>query len=384
MAAGRAVAVVGGGIIGCACALELARRGCRVTLFERGAPGAEASSAAAGLLSPLGTSPDPDPFHRLAIESWRLYPAVVAELRQLTGVDVEHMTTGTLYPLTGPREIEAARARLAWPLAGELGIALVEGSDLHALEPALAKDLTAALMVRGDHWINNQRLVTAYALGAAARGVTVCPGTEVSRLLVEDGRARGVVTMDGETMRADAVLIAAGAWSGRLAASAGLQLPVGPVRGQMLAVSNVPSLLSHAIHGDDIYLVPRPSGELLIGATVERVGFERAVTPEGLGSLIARALALVPGIGGRPITRSWFGFRPWASDGQPVLGPVAGVDGLFAATGHYRNGILLAPVTAAVMARCIVDGDTPDSITPFLPARFHDTVKVETVATAPR
>jgi glycine/D-amino acid oxidase-like deaminating enzyme len=100
------------------------------------------------------------------------------------------------------------------------------------------------------------------------------------------------------------------------------------------------------------------------------VGFERAVTPDGLGSLIAQALALVPGIGGRPITRSWFGFRPWASDSQPVLGPAPGFDSLFVATGHYRNGILLAPVTAAVMARCIVDGEIPDSITPFLPSRF--------------
>jgi glycine oxidase len=370
MAAPAAVAVVGGGIIGCACALELARRGCRVTLFERGAPGAEASSAAAGIVSALGSAPDPGPYDQLAIESWRLYPGVVAELRSVTGVDVEHMTSGTLYPLAGPREIEAARARLAWPRAREFGIRLVEGGDLHALEPALAKDLAAALLVQGDQWINNQRLVTAYALAAAARGVTVCPGTEVSRLLVDDGRARGVVTMDGESVRADAVLLAAGAWSGRLAAAAGFDLPVGPVRGQMLAVSNVPSLLSHAIHGDDIYLVPRPSGELLIGATVERVGFERAVTPDGLGSLIAQALALAPGIGGRPITRSWFGFRPWASDGQPVLGPAPGIDALFVATGHYRNGILLAPVTAAVMARCIVDGEIPDAIVPFLPARF--------------
>ena len=370
MSARPAVAVVGGGIIGCACALELARRGCRVTVFERGAPGGEASSAAAGLLTPLGSVPDPGPFHRLAIESWRLYPGVVAELRSITGVDVEHMTAGTLYPLAGPREIETARSRLAWPLAREFGISLVEGSDLHALEPALAKDLSATLLVRGDHWINNQRLVAAYALAAAARGVTVCTATEVSRLLVENGRAVGVLTMDGEPVRADAVLLAAGAWSGRLAASAGLELPVGPVRGQMLAVSNVPSLLSHAIHRDDVYLVPRPSGELLIGATVERVGFERAVTPDGLGSLIAQALALVPGIGARAITRSWLGFRPWASDGQPVLGPVAGVDSLFVATGHYRNGILLAPVTAAVMARCIVDREIPDAITPFLPARF--------------
>jgi glycine oxidase len=369
MAAGLRVAVIGGGIIGCATALELARRGCRVTLLERGAPGSEASSAAAGLLAPLGSSPDPGPFNRLAIESWRLYPGVVAELRDLTGVDVEHMTAGTLYPVAGAREIAAARERLAWPLAPEFGIEMVEGSELQALEPALGKDVTAARLVRGDHWVNNQRLVTAYALAAAARGVTVRTGALVERIVIEGGRARGVV-VDGEPLHADAVLLAAGAWSGALAAGIGARLPVGPVRGQMLAVSNVPSLLTHAIHRDDIYLVPRPSGELLIGATVEQVGFERAVTPEGLGGLIAQAVALVPEIGRRPITRSWYGFRPSAPDGMPVLGPWPDVAGLFAATGHFRNGILLAPITAAVMARCIVDGDTPDSIAPFLPDRF--------------
>jgi glycine oxidase len=367
--AGLSVAVIGGGIIGCATAGELARRGCRVTLLERATPGAEASSAAAGLLSPLGPVPDPGPFHRLALESWRLYPAVVAELRRLTGVDVEHMTAGTLYPLRSPREIDAARAQQRWPLAGEFGVEVVEGGDLRALEPALSKDVTAALLVRGDHWVNNQRLVTAYAAAAAARGVTLRTGAEVTRILVEGGRARGVLA-DGEAVHADAVLLAAGAWSGPLAASLGLALPVAPVRGQMLAVSNVPPLLARAVHGDDVYVVPRPSGELLIGATVEHAGFVRAVTPDGLGGLIAAGVGLVPEIGRRAITRSWCGFRPWVPDGQPVLGPHRDVAGLHVATAHYRNGILMAPITAALLTRCIVDGEIPESLIPFLPTRF--------------
>lgn len=363
------VAVIGGGVIGCATAAELAGRGCRVTLLERATPGAEASSAAAGLLAPLGPSPEPGPFHRLAIESWRLYPRVAAGLRELTGVDVEHMTAGTLYPLHSPREIETAHLRRTWPLAEEFGVEIVEGSDLRAFEPALSKDVSAALLVRGDHWVNNQRLVTAYAAAAAARGVAVRTGARVSRILIEGGRARGVL-VESEAVHADAVLLAAGAWSGALAAAVGLRLPVAPVRGQMLAVCHVPPLITHALHGDDMYVVPRPSGEILIGATVEHAGFVRAVTPDGLGSLIAAAVALVPEIGRRPVTRSWCGFRPWVPDGQPVLGPWPDVPGLFAATAHYRNGILMAPITAALLTRCIVDGDTPASITPFLPGRF--------------
>lgn len=369
MAATPSVAVIGGGIIGCATAHELAKRGCRVTVLERGTPGGESSSAAAGMLSPLGSSPDLDPYHRLALESWRLYPGVVAELREVTGIDVEHETAGGLHPLEGARELEAAQQRLGWPLAGELGLEILEGSDLRAREPALSKDVDAALLVRGDHWVNNQRLATAYAQAAAARGVAVHVGVEVGRILVDGGRATGVL-VDGQPLRADAVLLAAGAWSGALAASIGVRLPVGPMRGQMLAVANVPRLLTHVIHGEDVYLVPRPSGELLIGATVEHAGFVRAVTPEGLGGLITAGVRLVPEIARRPITRSWCGFRPWAADGLPVLGPWPEVSGLYVATGHYRNGILLAPVTASVMTRCIVDGDTPSSITQFLPSRF--------------
>ena len=148
------VLVVGGGIIGCAAALELAGRGCRVTLLERSTLGGEASGAAAGLLAPLGDSPEPDPFHRLAIESWRLYPRVVAELRALTGIEAEHMTAGTLHPIATPGDLEDARARCGWPLAAELGREVVEGAELAALEPALAKDVTAALFVATGHCRN--------------------------------------------------------------------------------------------------------------------------------------------------------------------------------------------------------------------------------------
>jgi len=363
------VVIVGGGIIGCASAYELAKAGCTVTVIERGAVGSEASSAAAGMLTVLGDSARPDPFQELGLASWRLYPDTTAELRASTGVDVEYTTTGTLYPLFTAPDIRAAEARCESPLPKELGLTVLDGPEVFDREPAISKRARAALFIPGDHWVNNQRLTIAYAQAAAARGVAFRQGARVADVLVEGSRARGVVA-EGERVPADAVLLAAGAWSGQVTASLRARLPVEPARGQMLALSHVPPLLKHCIHAADVYLVPRPSGELLVGATVERVGFVRAVTPEGIGSLIRAALELAPDLAARPITRTWSGFRPWAPDSLPILGPWPGVQGLYVATAHFRNGILLAPITARLMKELVIDGKPSFDLTPFLPDRF--------------
>ncbi len=361
------VVIVGGGIIGCAAAYELTKAGCAVTVIERGTVGAEASSAAAGMVAPLGEFASG--FQELALASWKLYRDTAGELRAATGVDVEYTTTGTLYLLFTAEDVRAAEARCNAPLATELGLAVLEGPDVFEREPAISKKTRAVLFVPVDHWVNNQRLTIAYAQAASGRGVTFRLGARVTEVLLDSGRAGGVVA-EGERIRADAVLIAAGAWSGELAASFGARLPVEPARGQMLALSHVPALLKHCIHGADVYLVPRPSGELLIGATLERVGFVRAVTPEGIGSLIRSALEVVPDLAGYPIIRTWSGFRPWAPDSRPILGPWPGIPGLYVATAHFRNGILLAPITARVVKELIVDGKPSLDLTPFLPDRF--------------
>jgi len=362
------IVIVGGGIIGCATALELAKAGCAVTLLERATPGAEASGAAAGLLAPLGESAD-TAFAKLAIESWRRYPEVVRDLRERTGIDVEYVTRGTIYPLATAEDVRAAEARLRHEWAHEVGIQAWDAGDIRSREPALSPEIRGAMFVRGDHWVNNQRLVVAYAQAAAAAGVVVMTGTAVSRILVEDGHARGVV-VEGERYEADAVLLAAGAWTGALAASFGGKLRIEPRRGQMIALSHVPPAITHAIHGDDVYLVPRPSGELLIGATVERVGFQRAVTASAVAGLLTAAMALVPALANRPISRTWYGFRPWAPDSLPILGPWPGIQGLFVATAHYRNGILLAPITARLMTEMMTHGQPSLDIKDFLPNRF--------------
>ncbi|HYE92800.1 MAG TPA: glycine oxidase ThiO [Terriglobales bacterium] len=359
---------MGGGIIGCATALELAKAGCAVTVFERATPGSEASGAAAGWLAPLGDSAETS-FARLAIESWRRYPEVVRELREATGIDVEYVARGTIHPLSTAEDVRQAEVRARHPWAREMGIEAWDAGDVRSREPALSPEIRGAMFVRGDHWVNNERLVVAYAQAAVGAGVAMLTGTAVSRVIVEDGHARGVVA-EGERFDADAVLLAAGAWTGELADSFGARLRVEPRRGQMVALRHVPTVLSHAVHADDVYLIPRPSGELLIGATVEKVGFQRAVTALGISGLLAAGIALVPGLASLPISRTWYGFRPWAPDSLPILGPWPGIAGLFVATAHYRNGILLAPVTARLMTECMTHGRPSLDIKDFLPNRF--------------
>jgi glycine oxidase len=365
------VIVVGGGVIGCSTAFDLAKAGCAVTLLERSTPGAEASGAAAGMLAPLGEGAG-TLFGELALASWRLYPSVAEELRARTGIDVEYVTRGTIYPLFTVDDVRRAEARVARQPPGvraAFGIEALDATEAREREPALSPRVRGAMLVAGDHWVNNQRLVVAYAEAALAAGVHIVTGATVSRVIVEDARARGVVA-DGERWESDVVLVAAGAWSGALAASFGARLPVEPRRGQMLALAHVPPVLRHCVHGDDVYLVPRPSGELLIGATVERVGFQRAVTAEGIASLLRAAIELAPELGALPIARTWYGFRPWVPDSLPVLGPWPGIDGLFFATAHFRNGIMLAPITARLMTAWVMEGKPTIAVKDFLPDRF--------------
>ena len=358
------VLVVGGGIIGCAAALELAGAGCRVTVFERATPGAEASSAAAGLLAPIDESTETN-FARLALASWRLYPDVVRDLQERTGIDVEYVTRGTIYP-TGAAQ--KRRDVAAWADIKEFGVELLQGEDVHRLEPALSPKILHAIFVKGDHWLNNQRLVLAYAQAAAAAGVELKTGCNVSRLVVEGGKVRGLVT-EGERVEGDAILLAAGAWSGELMAALGAPLRIEPRRGQMIALAHVPPVLTYCVHGE-VYMAPRPSGELLVGATVERAGFQRAVTAEGISGLLHSAIELVPALRELPIARTWCGFRPWAPDSLPVLGPWPGIEGLFVATGHFRSGILLAPITARLMTEWITGKEPSLWVKDFLPDRF--------------
>lgn len=360
--------VVGGGLIGCAAAYELAKAGLSVALVERGSPGCEASGAGAGMLAPQAESSAPSPWLQLALLSKALYTDLVAELRDLTGVDVEYRTSGNLCCFLDEGDEAVGRAARAWQLESGLKAELLEADDVRRLEPDLSQEVRGALFLPGDHWVNNQRLSTALARAAALSGVAFVRA-EVRELLREGDRLVGVSTTDGK-LSAGSVLLAAGAWSGQLAATAGLALPVAPVRGQLLCLDGAPQRLRHLLHVKEHYLVPRVDGEILIGSSMEWVGFVKQVTAREIEAFLEAAIRLVPRLGELPIKATWAGFRPWAADGKPVIGPWPTVEGLFVATGHFRNGILLAPITARLVRELIVEGKPSLDLSPFLPNRF--------------
>jgi glycine oxidase len=369
------VIIIGAGVIGCAIARELARRDRSVLVVERDSPGRRATWAAAGMLSPLGEAGGGGPFLELADASLARFDTFARELEAESGIDVEYRTPGKLHIGFAGADADVL-ALAADALAARFDSSLLERADALALEPALAPDITACLLVRRDHRVNNRLLAQALLASAAAAGVKFRTATPVAALVAQRGRVRGVRLASGEQLEAPAVVLAAGAWSGQLE---GLPrpLPVRPVKGQMFAVdsrarsTDEPVLrLRHVIHAPDCYIIPRDDGRILVGATVEEVGFRKGPTPRGIATLMAAAARAVPGIADLPLVETWAGFRPGTPDRLPIIGEEPALTGLTYATGHFRNGILLAPVTAWCVAELITRGRCDMDIRPFGIERF--------------
>ncbi len=364
------VIIVGGGVIGCSIALRLARAGLKVAVIERGRIGCEASRAAAGMLSPQAEASEPGPFLDLCLRSRAMYRDFAELLKDSTGVDIEYRDEGTLcVALVGEDPNHVARWA-SWQKAAALPLEEISAEDLAALEPVVTKAAARAIFVPGDHQVENRRLMDA--LGAAIRqaGVEVIEGAEVAALVIEGGQATGVICNDAP-LAAGAVVVAAGSWSARLLQPAGLHVRVTPARGQMVAVRGVAGGLRHVLHSSRAYIVPRNDGRIVIGATVEYVGFNKAVTAGGIRGLLDAAIEMVPSLADADVVEAWAGFRPDTDDHLPVLGPCE-IANLFLATGHFRNGILLAPVTAELLARCVTEQTIPDALRPFLINRFDE------------
>jgi glycine oxidase len=365
----REILVIGGGIIGTSIAWRLAERGCSVTLVERGTVGEQASWCAAGMISvqaDAAHSNDPA-FVALCRDSLALYPEYMADLEAITDGGVEYHRSGSLY-VSAPGSDGADRDRLAESQEA-CGIAAerIDGEHLHQRVGALHKEIGHGLFLGEDQHVDNRSLMMALSFAARACGVNVVEGEFVTGLIVDGESVVGVETKSGEH-RADQVILAAGAWSGRVGESIGLEIPTRPVKGQMCTVQLEPGTLTTIVHSNGVYLVPWADGKTYVGATVEEEGFDTRLDFEKIDTLLQRAAELVPAVADAEVLESWVGLRPGTPDMMPILGR-SERPGLILATGHFRSGILLAPKTAQVIAGLIC-GDDVD-LSAFSAERFR-------------
>ena len=366
--------VVGGGIIGLAVARALRLRGIRkVTLLERARPGLEASHAAAGMLAPQVEADRVDDFLALACRSRDLYPAFARELHEETGIDIELDQTGTLLLSFNEEDEEKARARRAWQTRAGLSVEQLTTEETLSLEPFVSRAVRGALRFPRDWQVENRLLASALAVACERLQVRLHADTNVESILTKSGRVVGVETERG-VISAPVVIVACGAWSSLISGGDKLApaLSIEPVRGQMLCFAANPQRTRHVVYSPRGYIVPRRNGRLLAGSTLEHAGFDKRVTAEGRRAIQAQALEIAPGIASLPLLDAWAGLRPRAPDDLPVLGMSTETDGLFYATGHYRNGILLAPVTGEVLAEQVTGGAASGAQwSAFAPARFQ-------------
>ncbi|WP_037863456.1 glycine oxidase ThiO [Streptomyces sp. NRRL S-340] len=371
------VLVVGGGIIGLVTAWRAARRGLSAAVVDP-EPGGGAAQVAAGMLAAVTELHyGEETLLGLNLASARRYPDFAAELTELTGHDLGYRRCGTLAVALDADDRAHLRELHALQRRSGLESEWLSGRECRRLEPMLAPGVRGGLRVDGDHQIDPRRLAAALVVACEHAGV-VFHRAWAERLTVERERATGCVLREGTALGAGQVVLAAGSLSGRLAGVPDdLLPPVRPVKGQVLRLT-VPQryapFLSRTVRavvrGGHLYLVPRLSGELVVGATSEELGWDTTVTAGGVYELLRDAHELVPGITELPLTETRAGLRPGSPDNAPLLGPT-GLDGLLVATGHYRNGVLLTPVTGDVMAHVLATGELPDEARPFSPRRFH-------------
>ncbi|MEU7300885.1 glycine oxidase ThiO [Streptomyces sp. NPDC007206] len=377
------VLVIGGGIIGLVTAWRAAQRGLATAVVDP-EPGGGAARVAAGMLAAVTELHyGEETLLALNLESARRYPRFAAELTELTGHDLGYRRCGTLAVALDADDRAHLRELHALQQRSGLDAQWLSGRECRRLEPMLAPGVRGGLRVDGDHQIDPRRLAAALVAACERTGV-VFHRAWAERLDVTGDRAAGVTTADGTALRAGQVVLAAGSLSGRLAGvPEALLPPVRPVKGQVLRLT-VPRryapFLSRTVRavvrGSQVYLVPRENGELVVGATSEELGWDTTVTAGGVYELLRDAHELVPGITELPLTETRAGLRPGSPDNAPLLGP-SGLDGLLLATGHYRNGVLLTPVTGDVMAQLLADGELPAEARPFTPRRFGAPVLVE-------
>jgi len=376
------VLIIGGGVIGLSIARELHKKGVRrIMIVERGKAGKEASFAAAGMLAPNAETEKIDDFYHFCAGSLKLYPDFAADLFEETGVDIELDRSGTLFAAFSDMDSASLRRRFNAQRDTGLHVALLSAGETMGFEPFISQDVRESLFFAEDWQVENRKLLAALLKYAELNGIEVCEHTEILRLCINAGKIVGAESSAGKFI-ADVTVLATGAWTSLIKlGETTVPVTVKPIRGQMIAFHPTERWLRKVIYSPRGYLVPRRDGRILAGATVEDVGFDSSVTEDGVDRLCEAASEIAPRLAGLEISDHWAGLRPYAADGFPVLGEIANVDNLFVATAHYRNGILLAPLTAKILAERITKGETKEFLKIFSPQRFSTAGRLRKVKT---
>jgi len=369
------VAIIGGGVIGSSIAFELAAEKLNVVLLDREEPGRGASWAAAGMLSPGPDSPDALPLVPLAKESLQLYRKFVAAIEEASGLHTHFASDGALQLFPGPQG-EAERDKMVAELrALDIAIEPVSLNDARGMENAIGPEVRAAAWLPEEATVEPRLLMDALLAALRHHEVEIRSGCHVTSLLRQTSRCTGLVA-GGEEIAASFVVLAAGCYSSNLAPENSIEndwlsrcAPTHPVRGQMLALHSDKVNLRRVLRSERGYLVPRLGGRIVAGSTLEEVGFDKRVTAGGMRKILDAAIELAPNLAGAEIVETWAGLRPATPDNLPILGP-ADIENLFIATGHYRNGILLAPVTAKLARDWILTKSMSAAAAIFSPLRF--------------
>lgn len=341
------VVVVGGGLIGMLTAYELASAGWQVDLLEQGRVGQESSWAGGGILSPLYPWRYAEAVTRLSQWSQERYPALCELLAETTGIDPEWTRSGLLMPGLAADERDEA---ILWAARYGYDLETLSGVALARCEPCLGAGHAQALWMGGVAQVRNPRLLQALQAALRGMGVALREGAPVDGFTTVGGRIAGVELVGGQSLEAERVVVTAGSWSGRLLESTGIHLPIEPVLGQMILFRSEPGLLQRIVLHEGRYVIPRRDGRVLVGSTLEHVGFNKRTTGEALDDLRAAAWRLVPELRHCDIERHWAGLRPGSPDGVPFIGEHPELRGLYLNAGHFRNGVVMGLASARLLA----------------------------------
>ncbi|QYR23002.1 glycine oxidase ThiO [Paenibacillus sp. sptzw28] len=369
------VIVLGGGIIGLACAFEAASGGALVSVIEPGAFGGQASGAAAGMLAPYTENPEqPDPFFHLCQDSLRRYPAWVKRVESISGMDAELLHTGSLTVAMHEADVLPLQTRIAWQRAQGAEAELVGPEMLSRLEPELSAQAVAALYCPGESHINAPKLVAALEAACRKLGVALLAHAgeiDAPRIGGASGSGISVSTSGHGIVKGDTLIVCTGAWACYYAETFGFPIPIHPIRGQICSFNAPPpARVNHMVFSSQAYWVGKQNGSLVCGASEDVAGYDSSVTGRGIDRLVRWGPRLFPFLQGLEPASKWAGLRPATRDGLPLIGPVPGRPDIILAAGHYRNGILLSPVTASIVAD-LLNGRTPGTpIARFAPERF--------------